>query len=45
MTADLLTADPESLVSLRDVERVLVRQMKALQGPGPRRCSGRAWPI
>jgi glucose-6-phosphate dehydrogenase assembly protein OpcA len=34
MTADLLTTDPETLVSLRDVERVLVRQMKALQGPG-----------
>src|SRR5665213_2534348 len=34
MTAELLTKDPESLVSLRDVERVLVRQMKALQGPG-----------
>ena len=34
MTANLLNADPETLVPLRDVERVLVRQMKALQGPG-----------
>ncbi len=34
MTAELLTADLECLVSLRDVESVLVRRMKALQGPG-----------
>jgi glucose-6-phosphate dehydrogenase assembly protein OpcA len=34
MTTDLLIKDPETLVSLRDVERVLVRQMKTLQGPG-----------
>jgi glucose-6-phosphate dehydrogenase assembly protein OpcA len=34
MTTDLLIKDSETLVSLRDVERVLVRQMKALQGPG-----------
>jgi glucose-6-phosphate dehydrogenase assembly protein OpcA len=34
MTAELLTADPDYLVPLRDVERTLARQMKALQGPG-----------
>ncbi len=34
MTADVLTSDPDYLVPLRDVERTLARQMKALQGPG-----------
>src|SRR4051812_15845926 len=34
MTATMMTTDPEYLVPLRDVERVLARQMKALQGPG-----------
>ena len=34
MTANLLNCDPQAPISLRDVERVLVRQMKALQGPG-----------
>ena len=34
MTADLLTSDPDYRVPLRDVERTLARQMKALQGPG-----------
>ena len=34
MTADVLTRDPQYLVPLRDVEAMLARQMKALQGPG-----------
>ncbi|HVS36306.1 MAG TPA: glucose-6-phosphate dehydrogenase assembly protein OpcA [Gemmataceae bacterium] len=31
---EMLTRDPDYLVPLRDVERTLTRQMKALQGPG-----------
>ena len=34
MTAAVLTPDADYLVPLRDVERELARQMKALQGPG-----------
>ncbi len=34
MSAEVLTCDPDYLVPLRDVERTLARQMKALQGPG-----------
>ena len=34
MTAALLPSDPDYQVPLRDVERTLARQMKALQGPG-----------
>jgi glucose-6-phosphate dehydrogenase assembly protein OpcA len=34
MTAEMLTKDPQYLVPLRDVERTLAQQMKALQGSG-----------